>query len=208
MRALIALGGKGPGAFPMEASRYDRVVAADSGYDLLIGLGIMPDLVVGDLDSTRFRDSLIGKGIIPCSRDKDYTDAELAIRAAMPFDEYDIIGGGEGRMDHLLSIFALFGKYGVPRAWFTAEDVMIGIRKSAGFSLPADSELSFFPALPVACNVEASGLKWPFSYLSPSFISQSNRTDGPSVHIETDNPIFMRISPDIFGALKIEGVLS
>ena len=96
MRALIALGGKGPGAFPMEASRYDRVVAADSGYDLLIGLGIMPDLVVGDLDSTQFRDSLIGKGIIPCSRDKDYTDAELAIRAAMPFDEYDIIGGRRG----------------------------------------------------------------------------------------------------------------
>lgn len=84
------------------------VIAADSGYNTAKRLGVTPDLLVGDMDSI---------GVVPTDvelyrvkAEKDDTDTMLAISIAKEkgVDEIVLVGGGGGRLDHLLSnIFML-----------------------------------------------------------------------------------------------------
>ncbi|MBR6808316.1 MAG: thiamine diphosphokinase [Clostridia bacterium] len=84
------------------------IIAADSGYDTAKKLNVTPQLLVGDMDSI---------SSVPCGIDtyrvkaeKDDTDTMLAISIARSrgADEIILVGGGGGRLDHLLSnIFML-----------------------------------------------------------------------------------------------------
>lgn len=79
------------------------VIAADSGYDTAVSLGVTPDLLVGDMDSIiRVPD---GVELLRVKAEKDDTDTMLAIGIAMDMgaEEIVIIGGGGGRADHWLS---------------------------------------------------------------------------------------------------------
>lgn len=79
------------------------VIAADSGYDTAKKLGVTPDLLVGDMDSiVQVPDD------VPVHRvkaEKDDTDTMLAadIACGMGAAEINVVGGGGGRADHLLS---------------------------------------------------------------------------------------------------------
>jgi len=88
----------------------DLVIAADSGYDHALALGIPVDVLIGDLDSIsptgleHARSS--GVEVIQHPTDKDDTDLELALRAAMDrgATTVDIHGGEGGRLGHLMSV--------------------------------------------------------------------------------------------------------
>jgi len=122
----------------------DIVIAADSGLDTLkryadafksgeaASIDLTPDFIVGDFDSIsdvklidvygrsddespQFGEKREVVRIERFSRDKDFTDTELALDAAfreaflqnaIPF--ITLIGGGSGRLDHLLAIFDSF----------------------------------------------------------------------------------------------------
>lgn len=81
------------------------VVAADSGADVALGLGLRPDVVVGDFDSV----SPEGAAAAPEQRrfpaDKDATDLALALAEAHRWgaQSLTVVGGGGGRLDHLLA---------------------------------------------------------------------------------------------------------
>ena len=94
------------------------VVAADSGVDVALALGLRVDVVVGDLDSVSpeglgaARDA--GARIVRYPEAKDATDLALALtEAAMLLDTGDpadvgardvvVLGGHGGRFDHLLA---------------------------------------------------------------------------------------------------------
>ncbi len=85
------------------------VIAADSGYDTALAVGVTPHLVVGDMDSVRH--SLPTETEIMRVRpEKDDTDTMLAIDTALErgADSITVIGGAGGRADHWLSnIFML-----------------------------------------------------------------------------------------------------
>lgn len=84
------------------------VIAADSGAELAHALGLDVDLVVGDLDSIspteleRLKRSRARVERHP--PDKDASDLELALTAAVGLapERVLVIGGGGGRLDHLL----------------------------------------------------------------------------------------------------------
>lgn len=84
------------------------VVAADSGLDTAETLGLGVDVVVGDMDSVSAaalrRAEATGTRIDRHPADKDATDLELALGAALDLgsDEIIILGGHGGRLDHLL----------------------------------------------------------------------------------------------------------
>ena len=200
MRTLVIIGGHAPSVFPMDKKGYDRIVAADSGYDTAMSFPIVPDLVVGDFDSTSFREELLEKGYRQVPRDKDETDTELALQNID--GEYDILGGGEGRLDHILSILSLFPRYGYPRLWFTRSDTMISIKGRKEFSLPLGTELSLFSIF--GSTVTTKGLFWDIENrrLDQAFLSLSNRTKDESIIIESDEPVFMRVAPDDFSFLS------
>ena len=141
MKDLIIIGGLAPDSVDIDIHSYRTVIAADSGYDTALRLGIRPDVIVGDFDSTSLRAELIGKGYNPCPADKDETDAELAI---MHSSEYDLIGGGEGRIDHTLSLFTVFRRYTPPSIWYMRSDTVVTLSGHVDIEAPLGTELSFF----------------------------------------------------------------
>lgn len=87
----------------------DKIICADGGTKSALKMGILPDIVVGDLDSLteEILEELKGKNIewkiYP--KEKNETDLELAVRIAVKFNPEIIyfIGLLGGRIDHLLS---------------------------------------------------------------------------------------------------------
>ncbi|MBF6614273.1 MAG: thiamine diphosphokinase [Chloroflexi bacterium] len=88
----------------------DRIVAADGGTGLAAQLGLRPDLVVGDLDSSD--PALVSKfeaAGVEVRRykhnTKSETDTELAVVAALEYHPRKVIvlGGTGGRLDHTLA---------------------------------------------------------------------------------------------------------
>ncbi|MEZ5215981.1 MAG: thiamine diphosphokinase [Ilumatobacteraceae bacterium] len=92
----------------------DLVVAADSGYDHAVAAGVDVDVLVGDLDSIsqdgRRRATADGIRIERHRPDKDETDTELALRAAMDDGCRRIVGVSAvgDRIDHFLATVAVF----------------------------------------------------------------------------------------------------
>lgn len=92
----------------IDVYREDLVIAADGGYAALAEQGIVPDLLIGDLDSL---DTEIPREI-PLLRhpvEKDDTDMRLAYLegAARGYTDFIIYGGAGGRIDHTLANFSL-----------------------------------------------------------------------------------------------------
>lgn len=111
MHALVVLHGDPGGSEAWLAARAQAsalVVAADGGALVVAAAGRVPDLVIGDLDSIsadeRARLERAGAHFEMHPQDKDRTDGELAVAAAVRrgADEIDVVGAfGGSRLDHL-----------------------------------------------------------------------------------------------------------
>ena len=80
----------------------DFVLCADGGWRVAMGMGIRPDLVMGDFDSSDV------PGGVPVERfpvEKDDTDTLLCVKRglSMGCDDFLILGGFGGRLDHTLA---------------------------------------------------------------------------------------------------------
>src|SRR5436190_1419956 len=128
---VVFSGGWTPGPAPLAALVPEGavLVAADSGADHALALGLRVDLAVGDFDS------ISPAGLEALERDgvrlerhpaaKDATDLELALDAALGFEPRRIVvvGTGGGRLDHLLGELLLLGA----RAYAGVElDALVG----------------------------------------------------------------------------------
>jgi len=90
--------------FPVE-----KIICANGGTKLALRFDIIPDIIIGDLDSLtediskKLGDKKIEWKVYP--KEKDETDLELAVREAIKFKPKEIyfIGLLGGRIDHLLS---------------------------------------------------------------------------------------------------------
>ena len=85
MHALLVLGGKEM-PFKQWAQNADIIICADKGADYALAQGIMPDVLLGDMDSVS-KDTvgeLVSRGIkiIEHPAEKDKTDGELAVDCA------------------------------------------------------------------------------------------------------------------------------
>jgi thiamine pyrophosphokinase len=111
-QAVVVIGGDAlhPGAVRRLAPAA-FVVAADSGYDHAIAAGVVPDVLIGDLDSISAAGlaaaRAAGLTIDAHPTDKDATDTELALDRALAEvgdgGGLTILGGGGDRLDHLLA---------------------------------------------------------------------------------------------------------
>ena len=200
MKDLVIIGGKAPESIDLDMAGYGRIIAADSGYDTAKRLSIVPDAVVGDFDSASSPDELVRLGFIPCPRDKDDTDTAIAIR--MCGGAYDLIGGGEGRLDHTLSILAAFRTIRPPERWFMLSDTIIFSSGRISLEAPSGMDLSII-ALTEA-SVSTEGLRWDMdgADLSPFFLSQSNRMDGSHAVITSSGTVMIRFFPQDFPLVR------
>lgn len=76
------------------------VISADSGYDKCVRLGITPNLIIGDFDSSSEPHTDIEKIVLPVQ--KDDTDTFFSVKQAVErgFNDIIILGGIGSRVDH------------------------------------------------------------------------------------------------------------
>lgn len=111
MLAFVVSGGelKHPEMLKPLACAADIVLAADSGYDHLLSMGVRPQLLLGDLDSissAALDDARAGAVQVETyPTEKDYTDTELVLREALKRGATTILAGGVFglRVDHMLA---------------------------------------------------------------------------------------------------------
>ena len=164
---LLLTGGHGPGRSDLEPflGEVGPIVAADSGFDLALALGLRPELIVGDMDSVHAR--LPQERVRRFPRDKEFTDTELGLQALKDLgcDRVVIAGGGGGRLDHLLFIVALFERETVPLCWITAHEHVEAIRGTAAYRGWVGQTVSFLPLSEGAAIERSEGLRWPLDGL-------------------------------------------
>ncbi|MDR0557698.1 MAG: thiamine diphosphokinase [Treponema sp.] len=173
MRGIAFIGGESPNADVCRkaASGADIIVAADSGLITAEQAGVTPDWIVGDMDSldsaSRNANRLAKYDpdrIIRYSADKDYTDTELAL--ALLWDKgcvhTALIGGGGGRIDHLLAIRALFEREFSPGQWITDKEILYRVQspQTLELRLKPKSLVSVFPCAETCGRAKSRGLQW------------------------------------------------
>ena len=171
MRAAIFLNGvpDPPGLLRSVAARADLVVAADGGARYALDAGVVPDLVVGDMDSLGETREIEKRGILqerhPVRKDK--MDAHLAVIAAgeRGATDVDLLCGGGGRFSalfavpHILLAAERMGlRATMVAGWGQAFVLETGSRTVAGS--PRDS-VSVFPFTGPATGVTLEGFGYP-----------------------------------------------
>lgn len=143
------------------------VVAADSGLDQALSLGLEVDLIVGDMDSVS-PEALAAYREIPSElypRDKDHTDLELAVQAAIKFGvgRIIIVGGAGGRLDHFLANALLISsrEYAeVDVEWLTGTARLHVIHGTTRLHCSPGRHVSLLALHGPARGITTEGLKW------------------------------------------------
>jgi thiamine pyrophosphokinase len=93
----------------------DFIICADGGTRHALTLGLIPNLIIGDMDSlpANFTISNFDGEVIIFPKDKNETDLELAINHAITLkpDEIIIVAALGGRMDHTLANISLLTNF-------------------------------------------------------------------------------------------------
>ena len=110
MKRCVIAGGADIGRYDRVRSRLredDFYICCDSGLRHRAGLGITPDLIVGDFDS--HENPHLGTETIVLPREKDDTDTVFAVREAVRrgFQDFLLTGVVGGRLDHTLGNVSL-----------------------------------------------------------------------------------------------------
>lgn len=194
MKGVLFIGGAAPEYKTVEHELEDSeiIVAADSGFDSALKMGISPDIIIGDMDSIQSKsifDSYPQGKIIRFSKDKDKTDTELGISYLIEkkIDKIVIIGGGAGRMDHFLGIVFLFDRVLSPDIWYTHSARFQKITGTTKVSFMKGRIVSFFPVGRDECRMKSKGLKWPLNNLV------WNRGDMGISNLAVDDPFYIEM---------------
>lgn len=193
MTGLLVVGGEGPSRLALEpyVRELDLVVAADSGLDAAIRLGLEVDLVVGDMDSLsdgRLLDRISGARVLRFPQDKDETDTEIGLRilAERGCDRVIVAGGGGGAVDHFLGILLLFDRPAPPEAWVTRDASLVRLVGRRTIQVIPGETLSFFPLGREARVLRSAGLRWPLDglCLRRGFASLRNQASSGTIGLE------------------------
>ncbi|MBB6479107.1 thiamine diphosphokinase [Spirochaeta isovalerica] len=204
MLGIVVTGGQAPslGIIKNELDDADMIVAADSGLDTLLSYGYEPDLIVGDMDSISNRkilEKFHRSKILLYPEDKDYTDTELAINHLYEkgCTSVVVIGGGGGRLDHLIAIYSLFFRERAPVRWITDNEKIFLVKGSFCINLKINTVISLFPVTGQLCSMTSSGLKWPLDELewNPGDGGISNVSSERTVKIDMKSGKLVMIIP-------------
>ncbi|MGI9605978.1 MAG: thiamine diphosphokinase [Acidimicrobiales bacterium] len=111
--AIVIAAGERPRRDLIDGLKHDVVIAVDGGIAAVRSLGLVPNSVVGDLDSASPADVAWARSegalVVEFSPEKDATDLELALDHAVDLgaERVIVLGLGGGRSDHLLGNWAV-----------------------------------------------------------------------------------------------------
>jgi thiamine pyrophosphokinase len=144
------------------------VIAPDGGSELAIMLGLEIDLLVGDLDSVSAETLARARRVEKHPAEKDATDLELALSAALRFEPERVLvlGGAGGRLDHLLGVLLSLAD---ERLAAVSVDAQLGdaavhvIRGECVLNGHAGELISLFAINGRASGLYAEGLVYPLA---------------------------------------------
>lgn len=171
------------------------VVAVDGGADRVIAQGLLPDVVVGDLDSLSSDARQTCGGRLIHIAEQDSTDFEKALRTvAAPL----IIGIGflGHRLDHQMAVQSALVSFPDKRIVLIGEqDIVFLAPPQIELPLDAGVRVSIYPM--GAVSLRSQGLHWPTDGITMApdgRIGTSNRATGP-VMLQADRPKALVILP-------------
>jgi thiamine pyrophosphokinase len=177
-RIVIFVNGELP---DLEAARAllkenDYLIAADGGANHLMKIGILPEVLIGDLDSveedTLFELTSAEIKIEQYSEDKDETDIELALRYAVELQPSAIliVGALGGRLDQTIANLSVLTDPMLPKIDIRLDDGVeqaFFCRASAGKGGQVEirgrsgDTVSLIPWQTPVEGVVTEGLQWP-----------------------------------------------
>lgn len=178
--------------------REDLIICADSGVDHARKLGVVPYLIVGDLDSAT-QDSLqyfqqLGSKIIAYNPEKSQTDTQIALEYALERnpDEIVFLAATGDRLDHTWSNILLL------TSLIEKQIKAVIVRKAEELSLITDRVeikgqigeiVSLLPITPKVTGIKTKGLKYSvpggfFTISNPYGVSNEMIEKDASIEIE------------------------
>jgi thiamine pyrophosphokinase len=144
-----------------------RVIAADSGMRHAAALGVMPELWLGDFDSSdadlqqRYAD--VPRETFPAA--KDATDGDLAITEALRrgAETVILVGALGGRFDHLMAtgmMMLTLHKRDIVTWMTSGKEEVYPLMNCALKTVPVGTVISIIPTTPIA-GLQVSGVQWP-----------------------------------------------
>jgi len=171
-RALIFVNGDLP---DLDAARRllhpdDFNIAVDGGTRHLLTLGLLPSVVIGDLDSLDPADHRTLQEnqteIIQHPKDKDETDLELAINYALDlgFRKLRLVAALGGRLDQTLANLSLLANPSLAELDVRIDDGIVEaffIRRQAQIHGRTGEIVSLIPWGGDVTGIHTEGLRWP-----------------------------------------------
>jgi thiamine pyrophosphokinase len=197
VKATVVLNGISSGTMYITG---DIIIAADGGAEELKRRGILPTVVIGDMDSISqstleyFKSKGVQIAIYP--HEKDETDLELALNYAFKngASEVEVLNWQGERVDMILAMIGLISKYKNVTA--IADNCELGVLGEGEYSLKAviGETWSFIPL----CEAEFSirGFKYIFdgkmSITSPIGVSNEALENAVKVSIKNGKVVYIR----------------
>lgn len=173
MRRVLLVAGSPTGSRHLVsklAEAADWIIAIDGGASLCVAADVLPDRVVGDLDSLSLshQDLLRAQGVpfATYPQDKDETDLDLALAELhrQAVDEIVATAVLGGRIDHALVALGSLARCEVVGITIREDDMSGAIMRPNGTASlelrGAGSTVSLLPLLGPAV-VTCSGMRWP-----------------------------------------------
>ncbi len=176
--------------------RAAAIVAADSGADAVMAAGLVPDAVIGDMDSI----SAAARVALPASRvhevtEQDSTDFEKCLRV-IEAPLVLCLGFLGERIDHALAAMTVLARYPARRCLLVgASDAVTLLPPRIALDVEVGTRVSLWPLGPVTGRSE--GLRWPIAGLEfapHGTVGTSNEATGP-VTIEVSAPRMLAMLP-------------
>lgn len=178
------------------------ICVADSGFDWVLKNNVDFDHIVGDMDSIinkKYLDEVDPKKITILPKDKDDTDTIFGLKFLknIGVNNVTLIGGGGGRLDHLLGIVSIFETELAPKQWVTHNEVIFFVSGYFNLDNYIGYNISVYPLGAIVCRIESFGLKWDLNMVDWNFksVGISNYIQNKNAWINTGDNNIMLILP-------------
>jgi thiamine pyrophosphokinase len=201
---VVVAGGSPPSSRALEEIPAGApVIAADGGVDHALALGLDVELAIGDFDSAT-PEALESAGRTERHPvEKDATDLELALRAALALQPRRIlvVGGIEGRLDHLFSELLILGAEDLAGVEVDAVlgEARVHVVRGERVLSGAEGELiSLFALNGPAMGIETEGLAYPLrgeTLMPGSSRGISNMFSATEARVSLERGLLLAVRP-------------
>ncbi len=142
-----------------------HLVGADGGADEIVAAGLMPEAIVGDMDSLNNPEGWLGRTRMVRIAEQDTTDFEKALYSTSATVTV-ALGMTGRRLDHTLAALDTIARFGKDRVIILvdAEDIAVALTGKFDFELAEGERVSVHPLAPIRFK-RSFGLKYPLDGL-------------------------------------------